>query len=98
YIQASVALCRGCVSLIRYLPDVFPRKLHWLRRLTVIKPKRLAADILKIPKIAAADPLRIIEHALPSALSLKAREVIPRLKEGGVFVNLSHDIGTKVSE
>jgi hypothetical protein len=38
------------------------------------------------PGIAAADPLRIVQRALPKELDLEIKEVVTRYKEGGAFV------------
>jgi hypothetical protein len=38
------------------------------------------------PGIAAADPLRIVQLALPKELDLEIKEVVTRYKEGGAFV------------
>ena len=45
------------------------------------------------PTVALADPVNIINQALPSHLSLKVTEIVPRLKEGGAFVKFSHPEG-----
>jgi RNA12 protein/RNA recognition motif. (a.k.a. RRM, RBD, or RNP domain) len=43
------------------------------------------------PNLAAADPMSVINRALPESLPMKVTEIIPRVKEGGAFVKFSHD-------
>lgn len=81
-------------------PDIFPLKLQWLFRLPLTNPDESMNELLQrfnSPKIAVADPLRIVRSAVPDKLPIKVTEVIPRLKEGGAFVKFSHDEGTSVS-
>ena len=46
---------------------------------------------LNSPRIGAADPMSIIQRALPKDLPIKITEVLPRLKEGGAFVKFAHE-------
>jgi len=48
--------------------------------------------------IAAADPMSIIQRAIPPKAPLKVTEILPRLKEGGAFVKFSHDPGITGAE
>lgn len=43
------------------------------------------------PNLAAADPMTVINRALPDSLPMQVTDVLPRVKEGGAFVKFSHD-------
>lgn len=43
------------------------------------------------PNLAAADPISVINRALPEFLPINVTEILPRIKEGGAFVKFSHD-------
>ncbi|MCJ1287528.1 mitochondrial escape protein 2 [Xylographa opegraphella] len=79
---------------ILFLDNVFPLKLRWLLRLPFLNVDKSVPELLKrlnSPRIGAADPLSIIQKALPKDLPIKVTEVLPRLKEGGAFVKFSHE-------
>ena len=50
------------------------------------------------PNLALADPMKIIQQALPKGLPIKVTEVMPRVKEGGAFVKFSHDDAVTLPE
>jgi RNA12 protein/RNA recognition motif. (a.k.a. RRM, RBD, or RNP domain) len=50
------------------------------------------------PNVALADPMGIIQRALPSTVPLKITEVIPRVREGGAYVKFSHDASIAAEE
>ncbi|MCJ1433821.1 mitochondrial escape protein 2 [Xylographa pallens] len=79
---------------IIFLDNVFPLKLRWLLHLPFVNVDKSVPELLKrlnSPRIGAADPLSIIQKALPKDLPIKVTEVLPRLKEGGAFVKFSHE-------
>lgn len=39
------------------------------------------------------DPMGIIRSAIPKDLPIRIQEIIPRMKEGGVFIKFSHEAG-----
>lgn len=43
------------------------------------------------PGIGVADPSSIVKRALPDKLPMKITEIIPRFKEGGMYVKFAHD-------
>ena len=43
------------------------------------------------PNLAAADPMSVVNRALPESLPIDVTEIMPRVKEGGAFVKFSHD-------
>ncbi|MCJ1387141.1 mitochondrial escape protein 2 [Xylographa soralifera] len=86
---------------ILFLDNVFPLKLRWLLHLPFINVDKSVPELLKrlnSPRIGAADPLSIIQKALPKDLPIKVTEVLPRLKEGGAFVKFSHEPHVEAKE
>ncbi|KAJ5619604.1 hypothetical protein N7510_003588 [Penicillium lagena] len=73
---------------ILYVNNIFPHRLQWFLRgpLSHIQPFEGLLKRINNPDLAAADPQRIVERALPKGLDLKIKEVVPRYKEGGAFV------------
>jgi RNA12 protein len=43
------------------------------------------------PNLAAADPMTVINRALPESMPMQVIDIMPRVKEGGAFVKFSHD-------
>ncbi|KAI9792299.1 MAG: mitochondrial escape protein 2 [Peltula sp. TS41687] len=85
---------------ILWFDHVFPLKLQWLLRSPWQAEKSLRDLMSRFdnPTVALADPLNIIKQALPSHLSLKVTEIVPRFKEGGAFVKFSHPDGLSDEE
>lgn len=50
------------------------------------------------PNMAASEPSKIIQRALPKSLGIEVMEVIPRYKEGGAFVKYSRKPGVTDEE
>ncbi|CAG7931783.1 unnamed protein product [Penicillium olsonii] len=71
-----------------YVNNIFPHRLQWLLRgpLSHIQPLEGILRRINKPGLAAAEPLRIVERALPEELDLEIKEVVTRYKEGGAFV------------
>ncbi|EPE03762.1 mitochondrial escape protein 2 [Ophiostoma piceae UAMH 11346] len=44
------------------------------------------------------DPVGLVKRAIPDSLNLTITEIVPRLKDGGVFVKFRHPAGTTVDE
>ena len=83
------------------LLDVFPLKLRFLLRLPFLNVDKSIPELLKrlnSPRIGAADPMSIVQRALPKDLPIKVTEVLPRLKEGGAFVKFSHESQIQAKE
>lgn len=69
------------------MTDVFPLRLQW----TLLLPWRTGyIERIQSPSTAGFDPRDIIKKALPNDAPLEVTGVIPRLKDGGAFVRLSH--------
>lgn len=79
---------------ILFFDNIFPLKLQWLSKIPFVNPDRSLPELLQRvnnPNVALADPMGIIQRALPATIPLKITEVIPRLREGGAYVKFSHD-------
>ncbi|MCJ1323199.1 mitochondrial escape protein 2 [Xylographa vitiligo] len=86
---------------IIFLDNVFPLKLRWLLHLPFVNVDKSVPELLKrlnSPRIGAADPMSIIQKAIPKDLPIKVTEVLPRLKEGGAFVKFSHESHIETKE
>lgn len=68
--------------------DIFPHRLQWFLRgpLSHVQPLEGILTRINKPGLAASDPLRIVQRALPKGLDLEIKEVVTRYKEGGAFV------------
>ena len=53
---------------------------------------------LKTPQYAAADPANIAERALPRSLPIHVTNILPRGREGGAFIKISHDPGQQLKD
>ena len=63
-------------------------------RLPFLHPDESIPELMKhlnSPRVAAADPMSIIQRSLPKSLPIKVTEVVPRLKEGGAFIKFAHE-------
>ncbi len=63
-------------------------------RVPFVNIDRSVPQLLKrvnTPNLAAADPMTVINRALPESLPMQIIEILPRVKEGGAFVKFSHD-------
>ncbi|KAJ5417714.1 uncharacterized protein N7487_001264 [Penicillium crustosum] len=82
-----------------YVNNIFPHRLQWLLRgpLSHIQPLEGFLTRVNNPELAAADPTRIVQRALPKDLGLEIKEVVTRYKEGGAFVKyaLKSDISNE---
>ena len=86
---------------ILFFDNIFPLKLQWLSRIPFFNPDQSLPNLLRRvnnPNVALADPMGIIQRAMPSSLPLKITEVIPRVREGGAYVKFSHDASIEPEE
>ncbi|PGH13757.1 hypothetical protein AJ79_03456 [Helicocarpus griseus UAMH5409] len=88
----------GPNEAIFYVDNLFPLKLKWLRGLPFTSSDVSVANQIKKridrPDFAAAEPLSVVQQALPSELRTTITEIIPRLDEGGAFVKFTCEPGT----
>ncbi|KAJ5513004.1 hypothetical protein N7463_002556 [Penicillium fimorum] len=82
--KSSEAIMSTCSLAL----DIFPHRLQWLLRgpLSHIQPLEGILARVNNPGLAAADPTRIVQRALPKELDMEIKEVVTRYKEGGAFV------------
>ncbi|RMZ77953.1 hypothetical protein DV738_g4171, partial [Chaetothyriales sp. CBS 135597] len=79
---------------IFFFDNIFPLRLQWLAKIPFLNPDRSIPDLLKRvnnPNAVLSDPAGIIQLAMPSSLPLTITEIIPRVRDGGVYVKFSHD-------
>ncbi|KAJ6035173.1 hypothetical protein N7499_002391 [Penicillium canescens] len=81
-------ISRGENEGIIYVNNIFPHRLQWFLRgpLSHVQPLEGILTRINKPGLAASDPLRIVQRALPKGLDLEIKEVVTRYKEGGAFV------------
>ncbi|PGH33006.1 hypothetical protein GX50_04221 [[Emmonsia] crescens] len=93
----------GPNEVIAYVDNLFPLKLKWLREIpfTTPTPGSVSTELKKRidrPDFAAAEPLSVIQRALPPELRSEITEVIPRYDEGGAFVKFACEPGVSATE
>ncbi|KAF3361208.1 Putative pectate lyase A [Verticillium dahliae VDG1] len=82
---------------ILFFDNLFPLKLSFLFR----RPWQSDEDIADLLKrfdsssLGLLDPINLVKKAIPQDIPMKVTEILPRLKDGGVFVKVSH--GPEVS-
>lgn len=77
--------------------------MKWLREIPFTTPTTgsVSTDLKKRidrPDFAAAEPLSVVQRALPPELRGEITEVIPRYDEGGAFVKFTHGPGVDATE
>ncbi|OAX85034.1 hypothetical protein ACJ72_00594 [Emergomyces africanus] len=93
----------GSNEAIAYVDNLFPLRLKWVRDIPFITPSSgsVSAELKKRidrPDFAAAEPLSVIQRALPPKIRSEITEVIPRYDEGGAFVKFIHEPGVSATE
>lgn len=99
--QKSGHIYTGPNESILFLDNIFPLKLTygWVSYL-LGRPWQTDEDLENLLKrfdkssLGIADPLNLVKRTIPSDGSMKVTELIPRLKDGGCFVKVSHPGGT----
>ncbi|OLN92177.1 Mitochondrial escape protein 2 [Colletotrichum chlorophyti] len=85
---------------ILFFDNLFPLKLTYLLRRTWQSDRDLT-DLLKrfdSGGLGVTDPINLVKRAIPDDLPIKVTEILPRLKDGGVFVKFSHSSNPKEIE
>ncbi|QSS54268.1 RNA12 protein [Histoplasma capsulatum var. duboisii H88] len=93
----------GTNEAIAYIDSLFPLGLKWLREIPFTTPTTgsVSTELKKRidrPDLAAAEPLSVVQRALPPELRGEITEVIPRYDEGGAFVKFTHGLGVDATE
>ncbi|KAL2265141.1 hypothetical protein VTJ83DRAFT_6241 [Remersonia thermophila] len=82
---------------VLFLDNLFPVKVTSL----LLWRSWDTSDLLRRFETASSrflDPVRLIKRALPETLPIKVTEIIPRFKEGGVFVKFTYPRGVSLTE
>ena len=58
----------------------------------------LSTSALFVSMASIVDPVGLVRRAIPDSLNLTVTEIVPRLKDGGVFVKFRHPAGTTADE
>lgn len=95
--QKSGHIYAGTNESILFFDNIFPLKLTygWVSYL-LGRPWQTDEDLGNLLKrfekssLGIADPLNLVKRTIPSDGSIKVTELIPRLKDGGCFVKVSH--------
>ncbi|KAF6819965.1 mitochondrial escape protein 2 [Colletotrichum sojae] len=78
---------------ILFLDNLFPLKLTHLLRSRAWQSDRDFGDLLERfegSSFGVGDPLGLVKRAIPAELPIKVTEILPRFKDGGVYVKFSH--------
>lgn len=79
--------------------DVFPLKLNFILGLPFYKSEKSFIQLLsRYQNADIKGPVTLTEQAIPENLPIKVLEILPRLREGGVFVKFSHDPQVQAAE
>lgn len=95
--QKSGHIYAGPNESILFFDNIFPLKLTygWMSYL-LRRPWQTDEDLGNLMKrfdrssLGIGDPLNLVKRTIPSDGSMKVTELIPRLKDGGCFVKVSH--------
>lgn len=96
----------GANESILFFDNIFPLKLFygWLNYLMVGRYAQSDKDLSKLlqsfdkSSLGITNPINLVKRIIPDDGSLTVTELIPRLKDGGCFVKVSHPADTTPSE
>lgn len=83
-----------------FCSDLFPLKLSFLFR----RPWQSDEDIADLLRrfdnssLGLLDPINLVKRAIPQDIPMKVTEILPRLKDGGAFVKVSHGPEVKAQD
>ncbi|KAI8161244.1 Mitochondrial escape protein 2 [Colletotrichum sp. SAR 10_70] len=78
---------------ILFLDNLFPLKLTHLLRSRAWQSDKDFGDLLQrfeSSSFGVGDPIGLVKRAIPDDLPIKITEILPRFKDGGVYVKFSH--------
>lgn len=104
--QKSGHIYAGPNESILFFDNLFPLKLFygWMNYLLVGRLGRTDEDLSKLlqrydkSSLGLANPINLVKRSIPEDGSIKVTELIPRLKDGGCFVKVSHSAETTPEE
>ncbi|MCJ1313236.1 mitochondrial escape protein 2 [Agyrium rufum] len=79
---------------IFFLDNIFPLKLHWIKRIPMFRSDEFFSSTIQRPDkmpMGFPSPIDIVKQSIPQDLPITVKEIFPRLKEGGAYVKFSHD-------
>jgi len=93
---------------ILWFDNLFPLRASGLFRIPWLSPESDVTDLLRRfenSSLGIMDPINLVKRAIPADAPMKVTEIVPRLKDGGVFVKFqhpatvpAHDIESHVAE
>lgn len=100
--QKSGHIYAGPNESILFFDNIFPLKLFygWVNYLLVGRYAQSDQDLSKLlqgfdkSSLGITNPINLVKRTIPADGSLKVTELIPRLKDGGCFVKVSHPAAT----
>lgn len=104
--QKSGHIYAGPNESILFYDNLFPLKLFygWMNYLLVGRLGRTDEDLSKLlqrydkSSLGFANPINLVKRSIPEDGSIKVTELIPRLKDGGCFVKVTHPAETTPEE
>lgn len=100
--QKSGHIYAGPNESILFFDNIFPLKLFygWMNYLMVGRFAQSDEDLSKLlqgfdrSSLGITNPINLVKRTIPDDGSMKVTELIPRLKDGGCFVKVSHPTDT----
>ncbi|KAI0181984.1 RNA12 protein-domain-containing protein [Hypoxylon sp. FL1284] len=86
---------------ILWIDNLFPLKLSGLLLSPWRSPDEDIPELMKRfenSTLGALNPINMVKRAIPSTISVKIKEILPRLKDGGVFVKFSYPSNVKAAD
>ncbi|KAG9604655.1 hypothetical protein KCV04_g18833, partial [Aureobasidium melanogenum] len=88
---------------VLFFNNLYPLRLQWLLRLPLLSAEKLFSTLTGGDKsMGAIDPQKVIKRAQEATpdkpVQASVVEVLPRVKEGGAFVKITYDSGSKLAD
>lgn len=104
--QKSGHIYAGANESILFIDNIFPLKLFygWVNYLLIGRYAESDKDLSKLlqsfekSSLGITNPINLVKRIIPDDGSMKVMELIPRLKDGGCFVKVSHPADTTPRE
>lgn len=104
--QKSGHIYTGPEESILFVDNIFPLKLFygWMGHLLLGRMGHTDQDLSKLlqsfdkSSLGITNPLNLVKRTIPEDGSMKVTELIPRLKDGGCFVKISHPADTSPAD
>ncbi|KAI0009324.1 RNA12 protein-domain-containing protein [Xylariaceae sp. FL0662B] len=86
---------------ILWFDNLFPLKLSSLLRVPWRSPDRDLSELMRrfeSSTLGIMDPINMVKRAIPETTPWKVTEILPRIKDGGAFVKLTHPADVPATE